>query len=475
MMAGSDETEQMRAGVGARVVRVASRVGGLRRLTPAGMLALLCAGAFGPILAPGMLAVGGAAALAGVTVLSSVGSNVLADVLQRALRRVRNRGGLPGPEEIEDELATAVENALSAGDAVAVGLRAEIAAVLREIDGVGAALEAVVATGDERIQTQLTAAFGALTEEFAEFGFVLADVQAVARTVQQTLWRQDAEYRAERDRARQLSLQVRLMREELAVIERRTRSGGLPDGDRLPGWGVRWTAGSPYRGLYPFEQDHEGVFYGRERLTAQLLGLAGERLTGLGLVMVTGASGAGKSSLLRAGFVPAVARGLLTAGSEDWPRVVMTPTRAPLDELAIHLAEVGHLEVSPVRAALAHRPDQAHLLVRHVLQAAIGNGPATQPRTDPVPGRLVARMIRHGCGVRVGTQIQPAYSATTQVPSRKNHGTVTLPENPCHNHAPPNLEIHEDLLNFVVAVLNRRGTATRSLSPFSKRPPSVGG
>jgi WD40 repeat protein len=389
-MLGGVEATRMRAGVGARVVRVAGRVGGgLRRLTPAGVVALLCAGAFGPVLAiPGILGVSGAAALAGIGVLGSVGANVLTDVLLRALRGLSERGEPLDQEQIEDELAAMVEDVLLAGGVPAERLRADIAAVLREIDGVGAALEAVVATGDEKIQTQLAAAFGMVGEEFAEFGFVLADVQIAARAIQQTLWRQDAEHRADRDRAREQSTQLRLLREELAVIERRTRRDGEADGqsDRSGRW---WSDGSPYRGLYQFEQDHEGVFYGRERLTAELVGRVGERLTGPGLVVVTGPSGAGKSSLLRAGFMPAVARGLLASGSESWPRVVMSPTRTPLDELATHLASVGDMEVSAVRAALAERPDQAHLLVRQVVQAAMGSHPASGPQAEVVPGRLV--------------------------------------------------------------------------------------
>jgi ABC-type lipoprotein export system ATPase subunit len=46
------------------------------------------------------------------------------------------------------------------------------------------------------------------------------------------------------------------------------------------------------------------VFYGRERLAAELAAKTAARAACGGLVVVTGASGSGKSSLLRAGLLP---------------------------------------------------------------------------------------------------------------------------------------------------------------------------
>jgi ABC-type uncharacterized transport system fused permease/ATPase subunit len=63
-------------------------------------------------------------------------------------------------------------------------------------------------------------------------------------------------------------------------------------------------------------------------------------LAGGGLLVVSGVSGAGKSSLLRAGVLPRIrAAGLAGApGSRSWPCLMFTPTRAPLDELALRVA-----------------------------------------------------------------------------------------------------------------------------------------
>ena len=94
--------------------------------------------------------------------------------------------------------------------------------------------------------------------------------------------------------------------------------------------GPHWDGGCPYRGLLPFDQAHAPVFFGRERLTAELAGMLG----GTGIVIVTGASGAGKTSLLRAGLVPALARGVQVPGSAAWPVVSLTVTARPLTDLA---------------------------------------------------------------------------------------------------------------------------------------------
>jgi WD40 repeat protein/DNA-binding SARP family transcriptional activator len=86
----------------------------------------------------------------------------------------------------------------------------------------------------------------------------------------------------------------------------------------------------PYKGLARFEPDDAGFFFGRERLVAEAV----THLVGVGLVGVVGPSGSGKSSLVRAGLLPALGGGVLP-GSERWRQVLMRPGEHPMQELGL--------------------------------------------------------------------------------------------------------------------------------------------
>ena len=89
----------------------------------------------------------------------------------------------------------------------------------------------------------------------------------------------------------------------------------------------------PFKGLASFEPVDADYFFGRERLVAELVA----RLVGAGFLGIVGPSGSGKSSVLRAGLLPALAGGVLP-GSERWRRVLTRPGERPLEELRRLLA-----------------------------------------------------------------------------------------------------------------------------------------
>ncbi len=103
----------------------------------------------------------------------------------------------------------------------------------------------------------------------------------------------------------------------------------------------------PYRGLQVFEEGHAEFYFGREALIGQLV----KKLEPIGaepesdaarsaqFLAVLGASGSGKSSLVRAGLVPALRKGVVP-GSSEWVVKVMKPGAQPLEELSTHLALV---------------------------------------------------------------------------------------------------------------------------------------
>ncbi|MFR9778432.1 BTAD domain-containing putative transcriptional regulator [Micromonospora sp. MS34] len=100
---------------------------------------------------------------------------------------------------------------------------------------------------------------------------------------------------------------------------------------------ARYTAAeNPYKGLRAFGEADAEQFHGRESVVEELLATLGERR----LVAVVGPSGIGKSSIVRAGLVPAVRQGRLPA-SESWAVTDMFPGSYPFDELAAALLRVG--------------------------------------------------------------------------------------------------------------------------------------
>jgi WD40 repeat protein/energy-coupling factor transporter ATP-binding protein EcfA2 len=97
--------------------------------------------------------------------------------------------------------------------------------------------------------------------------------------------------------------------------------------------------GAPYPGLRPFEADEAHLFFGREQQVDALLA----RLHRSRFVAVVGESGAGKSSLVRAGLLPALEAGFLAAAGSDWRIVLMRPGSAPMDAMADELLRPGVL------------------------------------------------------------------------------------------------------------------------------------
>jgi tetratricopeptide (TPR) repeat protein len=110
----------------------------------------------------------------------------------------------------------------------------------------------------------------------------------------------------------------------------------------------------PYKGLQSFDEADAEHFLGRERLTARLVG----RLRDSRFLAVVGASGSGKSSVVRAGLIPALRGGqpladggLPPTGASRWAIRLLTPTAHPLDALAVAL--VGPDAPPDAAAALA--------------------------------------------------------------------------------------------------------------------------
>jgi len=98
----------------------------------------------------------------------------------------------------------------------------------------------------------------------------------------------------------------------------------------------------PYKGLDVFEEEDAELFFGREKLVADLVGRVKESRT----VFITGPSGSGKSSLVRAGLIYALKQGAVKdLHSERWLYETIKPGRDPLEALAMAFSRLKSPEL----------------------------------------------------------------------------------------------------------------------------------
>ncbi|WP_405889489.1 hypothetical protein OG427_02875 [Streptomyces sp. NBC_00133] len=145
----------------------------------------------------------------------------------------------------------------------------------------------------------------------------------------------------------------------------------------------------PYPGLSAFGAEQARWFFGRDVLTADLMVRLDERLREGGALAVVAPSGAGKSSLLRAGLLPAIARGSLpVVGSARWPCLLFTPTGHPVQALAAQLAEVTGSTPERMGEVLSVGPTPCVAMVREALQGRTDGGGTADRRLVVVVDQL---------------------------------------------------------------------------------------
>ncbi|MEV4218675.1 hypothetical protein [Nonomuraea sp. NPDC049725] len=137
--------------------------------------------------------------------------------------------------------------------------------------------------------------------------------------------------------------------------------------------GFRPAAGEtcPYPGLRAFTGDEAEWFFGREALVSRVMDRLERCLADRSPLAVVAPSGAGKSSLLHAGVLPALARGQLP-GSRHWPRLVLTPTADPFGELVAKLAALTGAEEARVATTLEEGSAGPAALIRERLKLPPG-------------------------------------------------------------------------------------------------------
>lgn len=126
---------------------------------------------------------------------------------------------------------------------------------------------------------------------------------------------------------------------------------------------------NPFKGLEAFQQTDAAFFFGREKLIQKALDrLKEDRATRfLGIV---GASGSGKSSLVRAGVLPALRNGALP-GSDQWRIVIFTPGDHPIESLGNRLSPLmTGRDATDIDSLLRETADYIDVMVDYALEDA---------------------------------------------------------------------------------------------------------
>lgn len=128
----------------------------------------------------------------------------------------------------------------------------------------------------------------------------------------------------------------------------------------------------PYRGLQTFDEEHAEFFFGRDADVQRLL----ELLKNERFLAVLGPSGSGKSSLVRAGLVPAIRRGALPA-SDAWRVAVLKPGADPLTVLGGHTVDL--FPTGAIHDTVDHMGSD-----ERTLHLAVGQGMLRSPEEERV-------------------------------------------------------------------------------------------
>lgn len=139
---------------------------------------------------------------------------------------------------------------------------------------------------------------------------------------------------------------------------------GSPEG--MKALGMLEGTGNPYKGLRAFEEADASDFYGREDVVARLLKQF--EYPNKRFMALIGPSGSGKSSVVRAGILPAFRRGAV-GRSRDWFITTMVPGINPFRELSEALMRVAIRTPEYWETILRGRIEGLHLLLKQILPA----------------------------------------------------------------------------------------------------------
>src|SRR5207248_10234983 len=174
-------------------------------------------------------------------------------------------------------------------------------------------VQTAVASPSTDAQAALTETCTELADSFGEFRCMLPEARPTLAAIEHEQARQGAEQRQQTEFLREFRIKINLALRRLEVLTvpalaPATLGEPADEEDGVPAPGP-----CPYKGLEAFQPEDAEWFFGRDGLVAELA----VRLSETAFLAVIGPSGSGKSSVLRAGLLPALWRGKL-AGEAAW-------------------------------------------------------------------------------------------------------------------------------------------------------------
>ncbi len=242
----------------------------------------------------------------------------------------------------------------------------------------------------ERLQRRISAVLERLADQHEQCGDLQAAIRSAQRLVDLEPWDETAHQRLMRLLAlngqrgaalaqfetcrRQLALELGVAPStETLKLYAQIRDGDLAGPGIVPAGPVADASPAPgappFKGLQYFDTADADLFFGREELTARLV----ERIDPRGhdrFLAVVGSSGSGKSSVVRAGLIPALrSQDAVLPGAQDWPVRIFSPGLHPLESLAVSLTgQTGSLAATTALLdEVARDPRSLNLHIRRTL------------------------------------------------------------------------------------------------------------
>ena len=174
---------------------------------------------------------------------------------------------------------------------------------------------------------------------------------------------------------------------------------------------IEWWSGSPYRGLQAFDVAHAAVFFGRERAEREITeALVRRSAEDFGFMLVVGASGSGKSSLVRAGLLPDLMAPGVVQGVTVWRHAIVHPAELAPDPFAGLAAALLRAEALPELAVIGYREAELADQLRAADLRSRSPCALHSIMLQPVPGRQRDRVkgAWYSCLIRWRCYSRPA-------------------------------------------------------------------